>query len=134
MALCNAYQAIQNFDHGPPRGKAASPTGATDEAPSREGRPATSKIAIDRQVRNTYLVNMKYTLADVVRESSAKRRSVQLWPDADIIRADSSTDRKGTGTHRRFGRDPAVDSRYGSVQRHGTVVYSDKYAIRIWST
>src|SRR6266849_6509502 len=51
---------------------------------------------------------MDYTLADVVRVSRAKRRSIQLWAEAGVIRAYSLTDRRGTGTHRRFSRDEAI--------------------------
>ena len=49
-----------------------------------------------------------YTLADLVRVTGAKRRSLQLWADAGVILADRSTDRAGTGTHRRFPRDEAI--------------------------
>jgi hypothetical protein len=51
---------------------------------------------------------MNYTLVDVVCMSRAKRRSVQLWADAGIIRAESLTERRGTGTHRRFGRNEVI--------------------------
>jgi hypothetical protein len=49
-----------------------------------------------------------YTLADIVRISAAKRRSIQLWAEAGVIRAYTSTERKGTGTHRRFSRDEVI--------------------------
>ena len=49
-----------------------------------------------------------YTLADIVRISAAKRRSIQLWAEAGVIRAFTSTERKGTGTHRRFKRDEII--------------------------
>lgn len=49
-----------------------------------------------------------YTLADLARVTGAKRRSLQLWADAGAIMADQSTDRAGTGTHRRFPRDEAI--------------------------
>jgi hypothetical protein len=51
---------------------------------------------------------MDYTLADLARASKAKRRSLQLWADAGIIRAHVGTERKGTGTHRLFGRDEVI--------------------------
>jgi hypothetical protein len=51
---------------------------------------------------------MEYTLADLARASKAKRRSLQLWADAGIIRAYIGTERKGTGTHRLFGRDEVI--------------------------
>lgn len=48
---------------------------------------------------------MERTLAEVVKLTGAKRRSVQLWADAGIILAVEGTDRAGTGVHRRFGSD-----------------------------
>jgi DNA-binding transcriptional MerR regulator len=54
------------------------------------------------------LVKVDYTLADLARASRAKRRSLQLWADAGIIRAYSVTERKGTGTHRLFSRDEVI--------------------------
>ena len=48
---------------------------------------------------------MERTLADVVELTGAKRRSVQLWADAGIVRAVEGTDRAGTGVHRRFDTD-----------------------------
>lgn len=48
---------------------------------------------------------MERTLADVVELTGAKRRSVQLWADAGIVRAVEGTDRAGTGVHRRFDSD-----------------------------
>ncbi len=45
---------------------------------------------------------MGWTLSKVVEVTGAKRRSVQLWADAGIIRAVEGTDRAGTGVHRRF--------------------------------
>jgi hypothetical protein len=49
-----------------------------------------------------------YTLADLERVTGAKRRSLQLWADAGVIRSSRDTDRAGTGTHRRFSRDEAI--------------------------
>jgi hypothetical protein len=51
---------------------------------------------------------LDYSLADVVRMSGGKRRSVQLWAEAGAIRAFSRTDKRGTGTHRRFSRDEVI--------------------------
>ncbi len=48
---------------------------------------------------------MERTLAEVVKLTGAKRRSVQLWADAGIILAVEGTDRAGTGVHRRFNSD-----------------------------
>jgi hypothetical protein len=49
-----------------------------------------------------------YTLADLVRVTGAKRRSLQLWADAGVIKAKKGTNRAGTGTHRLFSRDEAI--------------------------
>ena len=49
-----------------------------------------------------------YTLADLVKFTGAKRRTVQLWAEAGAIRADRETERAGTGTHRRFSRTEAI--------------------------
>jgi hypothetical protein len=49
-----------------------------------------------------------YSLADVSRISGGKRRSVQLWAESKAILAYSATDRRGTGTHRRFNRDEVI--------------------------
>jgi hypothetical protein len=51
---------------------------------------------------------MDYSLADVVRMTGGKRRSVQLWAESGAIRAYSATDKRGTGTHRRFSRDEVI--------------------------
>jgi hypothetical protein len=40
--------------------------------------------------------------------SGGKRRSVQLWAEAGAIKAFSRTDKRGTGTHRRFSRDEVI--------------------------
>jgi hypothetical protein len=49
-----------------------------------------------------------YTLSEVVKLTGARRRSVQLWAEAGVIKADGPTERAGSGTHRRFSRDEAV--------------------------
>jgi hypothetical protein len=49
-----------------------------------------------------------YTLSDLARATGAKPRSIQLWADAGVIKADASTERSGSGTHRRFGRQEAI--------------------------
>jgi DNA-binding transcriptional MerR regulator len=49
-----------------------------------------------------------YTLADLVRVTGAKRRSLQLWADAGVIEPERGTNRAGTGTHRRFSREQAI--------------------------
>jgi hypothetical protein len=49
-----------------------------------------------------------YSLKDLVEITGAKRRSIQLWADAGIIRALPSTERAGTGVHRLFTREEAI--------------------------
>jgi DNA-binding transcriptional MerR regulator len=51
---------------------------------------------------------LHYTLSDLVRVTGAKRRSLQLWADAGVIRSSRDTDRAGTGTHRLFSQDEAI--------------------------
>jgi hypothetical protein len=65
---------------------------------------------ISCQERNTYLGQKMedYSLADVVEVTGGKRRSVQLWAEAGAVRAYSATDKRGTGTHRRFSRDEVI--------------------------
>ncbi|WP_407146353.1 hypothetical protein [Bradyrhizobium sp. ORS 86] len=49
-----------------------------------------------------------YSLGDLVEITGAKRRSIQLWADAGVIKAERATHRAGTGTHRRFSRGEAI--------------------------
>ncbi|MGY3550776.1 hypothetical protein ACVWZ4_006138 [Bradyrhizobium sp. USDA 4472] len=49
-----------------------------------------------------------FSLSDLVEISGAKRRSLQLWADAGVIKAARSTDRAGTGVHRQYSRDEAI--------------------------
>lgn len=42
------------------------------------------------------------TLSEVIRRTGAKKRSLQLWTDAGIVRVAPSTDRAGSGVHRRY--------------------------------
>jgi hypothetical protein len=51
---------------------------------------------------------MDFSLSDLENLTGAKRRSIQLWADAGVIRPYPRTDRRGTGTHRRFSRDEAI--------------------------
>src|SRR3984885_2906215 len=62
------------------------------------------------EIRSTHYwgLPLDYSLADVVKMSGGKRRSVQLWAEAGAIQAFSRTDKRGTGTHRRFSRDEVV--------------------------
>jgi hypothetical protein len=53
-------------------------------------------------------MKMDFSLSDLEDLTAAKRRSIQLWADAGVIRAYPRTDRRGTGTHRRFSRDEAI--------------------------
>jgi len=49
-----------------------------------------------------------FTLADLVKVTGAKRRSLQLWADAGVIKAKKGTHRAGTGTHRLFPTEEAI--------------------------
>src|ERR1700692_4775279 len=53
-------------------------------------------------------MKMDFSLSDLEDLTAAKRRSIQLWADAGVIRPYPRTDRRGTGTHRRFSRDEAI--------------------------
>jgi hypothetical protein len=67
------------------------------------------RYKVSDQARNTYMeFKESYSLADVVRVSRGKRRSVQLWAESGAIQAYSATDRRGTGTHRQFSRDETI--------------------------
>lgn len=48
------------------------------------------------------------TLADLVRATGAKPRSVQLWADAGVLIPETGTDREGSGRHRQFSKLEAV--------------------------
>jgi hypothetical protein len=48
------------------------------------------------------------TLADIVRATGAKARSVQLWADAGVLLPDPDTDREGSGRHRQFSKREAM--------------------------
>jgi hypothetical protein len=47
-------------------------------------------------------VGHRFTLADVVKRTGARRRSIQLWADGGVILSSAATDRAGTGVHRSF--------------------------------
>lgn len=49
-----------------------------------------------------------FTLADLVRITGAKRRSLQLWADRGALKADPGTDAAGSGVHRVFSKDEAI--------------------------
>ncbi len=49
-----------------------------------------------------------YSLADLVRITGAKRRSLQLWADRGALQADAGTDAAGSGVHRSFSKEEAV--------------------------
>jgi hypothetical protein len=44
----------------------------------------------------------RYSLAEVVRRTGAKRRAIQLWADGGVIFSTIESDRAGTGNHRLF--------------------------------
>jgi hypothetical protein len=79
----------------------------------RPGSLITSRLLDAPQLMWKYVVRtteaaLDYSLADVVKMSGGKRRSVQLWAEAGAIQAFSRTDKRGTGTHRRFSRDEVI--------------------------
>lgn len=49
-----------------------------------------------------------YSLADLVNVTGAKRRSLQLWADREVIRPIPSTADAGTGVHRQYSRKEAI--------------------------
>jgi hypothetical protein len=51
---------------------------------------------------------MKLTLADIAKITGAKPRSVQLWAEAGVLKADPITERRGSGVHRTFSRDEGL--------------------------
>jgi hypothetical protein len=48
------------------------------------------------------------TLADIVKSTEAKPRTVQLWADAGVIVPDPGSDREGSGRHRQFSKREVV--------------------------
>jgi hypothetical protein len=48
------------------------------------------------------------TLADIVRATGAKPRTVQLWADAGVIVPEPGSDREGSGRHRHFSKREAA--------------------------
>jgi hypothetical protein len=48
------------------------------------------------------------TLADIVKATGAKPRTVQLWADAGVIVPEAGTDREGSGRHRQFSKREAA--------------------------
>jgi hypothetical protein len=51
---------------------------------------------------------MDFSLAQLVKVTGGKRRSVQLWAEAAAILAYPTTEKRGTGTHRKFSRVEAI--------------------------
>src|SRR5271157_1387816 len=48
------------------------------------------------------------TLADIVKATGAKPRTVQLWADAGVIVPEPGSDREGSGRHRQFSKREAA--------------------------
>ena len=46
--------------------------------------------------------DLTHTLSNIVDLTGAKPRSIQLWADAGVLSPISTSDRRGSGTHRRF--------------------------------
>ena len=51
---------------------------------------------------------MAYTVADIIKATGAKRRTVQFWADKGIIRPTRATQEGGHGVHRSFTRDELI--------------------------
>jgi hypothetical protein len=51
---------------------------------------------------------LAYTVADIIKATGAKRRTVQFWADREIIRATKATQEGGPGVHRSFTRDELI--------------------------
>ena len=49
-----------------------------------------------------------FTLSDLAKMVSAKRRSVQLWAEFRVLAADPETQHSGSGVHRTFSRAEAI--------------------------
>src|SRR5262245_28796105 len=81
---------------------------------------------------------MDYTLADLTRITGAKRRSVQLWAEAGVIHAKRETERRGTGTHRRFSRTEAIIAcivhAFARQQMAIGALLTISKAVRLWVT
>lgn len=43
-----------------------------------------------------------FSLADLVKVTGLKRRTVQVWTEAGVIKAEPQTNQAGTGTHKKF--------------------------------
>lgn len=56
---------------------------------------------------DSLLVADAYFLADLMRLTGAKRRTIQYWADHGVIKAEKGTEGAGTGTSRRFSRNEA---------------------------
>jgi DNA-binding transcriptional MerR regulator len=49
-----------------------------------------------------------YTVADIIKATGVKRRTVQFWADKGIIRPTKATQEGGHGVHRSFTRDEMI--------------------------
>ena len=51
---------------------------------------------------------MTYTVADVIKATGLKRRTVQFWADKEVIHATKGTQEGGSGVHRSFTRNELI--------------------------
>jgi len=51
---------------------------------------------------------MTYTVADVIKATGLKRRTVQFWADKGVIQATRATQEGGSGVHRSFTRNEVI--------------------------
>ena len=51
---------------------------------------------------------MTYTVADVIKATGLKRRTVQFWADKGVIQATKATQEGGHGVHRSFTRNELI--------------------------
>ncbi len=52
--------------------------------------------------------SVTYTVADVIKATGLKRRTVQFWADKGVIHATKATRGGGHGVHRSFTRDELI--------------------------
>jgi hypothetical protein len=51
---------------------------------------------------------MTYTVADVIKATGLKRRTVQFWADKEVIHATKATQEGGSGVYRSFTRNEVI--------------------------
>ena len=70
------------------------------------------RILRDHQRRDMFLVSeeasLDYSISELEEITGAPKRALIHWAESGIIKPDPSTDRAGSGKHRRFARDEAL--------------------------